>query len=1063
MKKIFLAVTIIMALCFIPSGALAAPDGTPGDPFEIYDEDDLNAIRDDLDKYYILSNNIDLSGYLSSSVEGWLPIGDNDNPFTGGLDGNSFDITGLWISRDMYYVGLFGYTLEATIENLSVDIAPQGIKGKEYVGGLVGTQMSEAGVNVINNCYVNGSVSGDSYVGGLVGRQSSFKSGDASCSSVISNSYASGDVKGNNLAGGLVGEQSGASSEIKNSYARNSVSGENNTGGLVGRAEGSITDCYTTGNVIGDINAGGMVGELSDGSVKNSFATGDVDGSDNIGGITGILRNSSSVTSCYATGSIRGLKEIGVLAGSKGSYSNISSSFRYKNSTLNGAPVSIYDMDSVNTGKNGGVVSEDQLKTKQTYVDNLWLFDDSAGPWVWDSNDFPKLDNGIEGFPFNFFSVPEITINIQPQPNTTVYEGSITGSLSVSASVSNGGTPTYQWYSQIISINVGGTKLEGETNASLTIPIDLEEGTHYFYCEVGSTGTSPLAAPLHSIAARVTVEVIEITGLTITPKPAAMSLNGTLQLSVDVTPPNASHKSVRWSSSNTAVASVNSSGLVRGLSTGPVVITATSVRSTDVKDSFTVTVTPDKIEVTGITITTPKPVSIQKNGTLRLEAEVTPPNATSKDVAWSSDDPSVASVNASTGLVTGMSVGTARITAASVSNTNVKDTCEVSITPDKIEVTGITISPKPVSIPVGGTRQLSVEVTPPDATSKDVTWSSSAPSVATVGETTGLVTGVSVGPAVITATSVSNTNVKDTCTVEVGQIEATGVKIIQEYDLIRVLEQMRLRVNITPDDASDKRIEWSSSREDVATINASGIVTGVWDGETTITATLISNPNVFDTSTLSVTSGEIEIEEVTIVQSAQETVDVPIGFDYRLDLKLKPGNATIAVVWSSSNEDVATVSQTGVVHGVSPGPVIITVRSENDETIVATCNVTIESDPTQVTGVTLTPDTVIIAKAGDGIRLTAEVMPEKVLNKSVTWSSSKEEVAVVNQGGWVTAVSKGSARIIATSNSDASVSGVCSVTVLSSGGGDDSGCNAAGWNMAFVIFGVMLFALRKVE
>ena len=88
----------------------------------------------------------------------------------------------------------------------------------------------------------------------------------------------------------------------------------------------------------------------------------------------------------------------------------------------------------------------------------------------------------------NVVAVPVITIDTQPSPTTNVTEGSISGNLTVTASVTPTATLTYQWYSNTANNNTGGTTISGATSASFTIPTTLTTGTYYYFCEVSSTG-----------------------------------------------------------------------------------------------------------------------------------------------------------------------------------------------------------------------------------------------------------------------------------------------------------------------------------------------------------------------------------------------------------------------------------------------------------------------------------------------------------------------------------------------------------------------------------------------
>jgi len=137
-------------------------------------------------------------------------------------------------------------------------------------------------------------------------------------------------------------------------------------------------------------------------------------------------------------------------------------------------------------------------------------------------------------------NTPVITINTNPATTTDVTEGNISGSLAVAISVTEGATPSYQWYSNTSPANTGGTAVNGETNASFAIPTTLAAGTYYYFCEVSATGG---AVAVRSSVATVTVAepipvipVITInTHPTATTNVTAGNISGSLVVAASVT------------------------------------------------------------------------------------------------------------------------------------------------------------------------------------------------------------------------------------------------------------------------------------------------------------------------------------------------------------------------------------------------------------------------------------------------------------------------------------------------------------------------------------------------
>ena len=173
-------------------------------------------------------------------------------------------------------------------------------------------------------------------------------------------------------------------------------------------------------------------------------------------------------------------------------------------------------------------------------------------------------------------------------------------------------------------------------------------------------------------------------------------------------------------------------------------------------------------------------------------------------------------------------------------------------------------------------------------------------------------------------------------------------------------------------------------------------------------------------------SGDVTYK-VTGVSLNKDSLTLDVGSSETLNAAVAPNNATIQkVTWTSNEERVATVDESGKVEAVAPGTANITVTTQ-DGSHTATCAVTVTQP---VTGVTLDPTSLSLF-TGDTATLTATVEPENATNKNVTWSSDKPEVATV-ENGKVTAKAAGTATITATAEDDSNISATCTVTVTQS-------------------------------
>ena len=275
----------LLVAAFLFTGFTSANANT----IEIRTWTDLHNVRNNLSASYILMNDLDsnTAGFSTyQGTEGFLPIGSSEDPFTGTFNGNGHTIRNLKINRSTPNLGLFSFTLEATIQNvglIDVDITAQ--------ASTSGVLIGRSHASIVDKVYATGSFTqttneADNSFGGLIGR---FHGG------MMVDSWSEVNVSVVGLyAGGLIGSVSGFGGTpalIERSYATGNVNASTRMiGGLVGQFGGSstINNSYASGNVVGDTQVGGLIGYKWRGStVTNSYAIGLVNGSGQVGGLIG--------------------------------------------------------------------------------------------------------------------------------------------------------------------------------------------------------------------------------------------------------------------------------------------------------------------------------------------------------------------------------------------------------------------------------------------------------------------------------------------------------------------------------------------------------------------------------------------------------------------------------------------------------------------------------------------------------------------------------------------------------------------------------------------------------
>ncbi len=240
---------------------------------------------------------------------------------------------------------------------------------------------------------------------------------------------------------------------------------------------------------------------------------------------------------------------------------------------------------------------------------------------------------------------------------------------------------------------------------------------------------------------------------------ATMTVGETLQLNATVLPADVTNGDVTWSTSDATIATVDENGLVTALAVGNVTITATTADGTELTATCAITVNPILAESIALDKTE---ATMNIGETLQLTATVLPENVTSDDLAWTSSDEAIATVE--NGLVTAVAPGNVTITATTTDGSELSATCAITVNP--ILATSIELNETSAFMYKGQTLQLEATVLPENVTNGDVTWSTSDETIATVDEN-GLVTAVKGGDAVITATTADGSNLTATCSIRV--------------------------------------------------------------------------------------------------------------------------------------------------------------------------------------------------------------------------------------------------------------------------------------------------------
>ena len=385
--------------------------------------------------------------------------------------------------------------------------------------------------------------------------------------------------------------------------------------------------------------------------------------------------------------------------------------------------------------------------------------------------------------------------------------------------------------------------------------------------------------------------------------------------------------------------------------------------------------------------------------------------------------------------------------------------------PTSISLTGT--SP----ITIGGQTQLEVGYTPSDTNVKNVTFSSSNTSVATV-SANGLVTGIAEGSATITATAQkASGTVQATKTIKVDPIAVTGVSLDTNSTSVKVGKTVTLVATVSPSNATNKNVNWTSNATGVATVNNSGVVTGVSAGTATITATTVDG-NKTATCTVSVTanSGTEETFSITYtdIPTTYQTGDTVYTADSGIkfqayncanysgkmqfrassgylqnteDLELQTitindrESNSLTVYGSNTAGSFSTeISGTDDVYNLTGYSYFRIARTTSGAAYCSSITITTGTPtPTDPTSIIMSPTSAEVGVGGTK-QLNVSYVPSNAnQNKQLTWTSSNTNVATVSSDGMVSVKSTASAgqtaTITARLTNITSIYATCTITV----------------------------------
>ena len=391
-----------------------------------------------------------------------------------------------------------------------------------------------------------------------------------------------------------------------------------------------------------------------------------------------------------------------------------------------------------------------------------------------------------------------------------------------------------------------------------------------------------------------------------------------------------------WTSSDPAVATVNDDGVIHGTGDGVCTVTASVIRNnTTFSNSITVKVgTGGRVPVSSVSVS-PSSISLSKGNTSDLTATVLPENASVKTVYWSSSNPNVATVD-SNGTVKAVGGGSAIITVTTEDGSKTAE-CTVTVL---VSVDSVSLNKTSLTLAKGSSEKLAATIAPEDATDQSVVWESSNPDAVTVDEN-GTVSAAEGGSAVITV--ITNDGAKKaTCTVTV-TVPVSSVNLNKTSLSLMKGDTETLSATVLPEDATNKKVTWSSSNPNVAAVDSNGTVKAVGGGSAIITVTTedgLKTAECMVDVTVQAESISFSEDDITLAENEE----------YELRLIIKPAEAKLTdVTYHSDDPETVSVDESGVIQALKTGSAVIQ-ASVDEGRLTASCTVHIVSDKISVRG-----------------------------------------------------------------------------------------------------------------
>ena len=491
---------------------------------------------------------------------------------------------------------------------------------------------------------------------------------------------------------------------------------------------------------------------------------------------------------------------------------------------------------------------------------------------------------------------------------------------------------------------------------------------------------------------------IKVTDIDIADYRSSMEEDEKQLLMVTVLPLDATNQKVKYYSSKESVATINEIGRITAIDSGTTQITIEAADGVSRQFKLKVN-SPKSTHVSVLELDLGNYQEEMRVGENQvLSVTVLPFDATNKTIQYTSSDEKVASVNG-IGRITANSEGETVITARAGSK---KNSFTLKVLPKKdTSVKDIDLGDYIKRMKVGETQLLMPAVLPPDAVNPGFKYVSKNTEVATV-NSLGRIRTHKVGTSVIIIEA-GGVKKQFTLTVfEEKEVKVTNMDLGDYHKTMKVGEKQLLSPSVLPIEASDRKITYKSSNEEIATVNVFGRIQAQAVGETKIIVSVDGIEKFFD---LKVEENKnYPVEDIDIGKYDEK---MEAGKTQKLQVTVLPYNANDSKIeYISEDHKIATVNTSGEIKAIKEGEAVIKIKA-GEITKQITIYVVTATEKIEIN------KTYVVLKTNEQFQLECKVLPREA-NQKIEYKSIDTSVVQVNSRGLITAVDTGAATVIVT-------------------------------------------------